>query len=236
MNGELYLNWLHHYAKHVKPTANDPGLLVSDNHSCHISIKAYDFCKTNHIHTVSLPFHMSYRLQLLDLTCFGPLRNTLYREYALYQIEKRKRIRKTVKPKSKSKVLNYEKPDLTTQNDCNIDGLEKVYFTIPSSRFYEKDKCQEPEKIMLQSDSEGNLDQSPKIKKARRKEKMKKKLESSGSSEVSDDMDDFDICDDDELDDIDLSYVPSDEKTLENVTCEICGEQGKTELRCRCVA
>lgn len=84
INGELYHDWLHHFVKHVKPTADDPVLLVLDNHSSHISIQAYDFCRTNNIHVVSLPPHTSHHLQPLDLTFFGPLKNALYREYDLY--------------------------------------------------------------------------------------------------------------------------------------------------------
>jgi len=40
----------------------------------------------NHIHMVSLPPHTSHRLQPLDLTFFGPLKNSVSREYHLFMI------------------------------------------------------------------------------------------------------------------------------------------------------
>jgi hypothetical protein len=74
MNADLFLSWLTHFEKHTKPTAIDPILLVLDNHNSHISIAAYDYCKENNIHMVSLPPHTSDHLQPLDLTFFGPLK------------------------------------------------------------------------------------------------------------------------------------------------------------------
>lgn len=78
INTELFIDWLSHFAKYSKPSADFPILLILDNHSSHISIGAYNFCKTNHIHMVSLPPHTSNHLQPLDLTFFGPLKCALY--------------------------------------------------------------------------------------------------------------------------------------------------------------
>jgi hypothetical protein len=83
-NKELYLDWLRHFKSHVKPTHEDPVLLIMDNHSSHISLEAYDLCKSSFIHVLSLPPHTSHRTQPLDLTFFGPLKNALYRQYDFY--------------------------------------------------------------------------------------------------------------------------------------------------------
>lgn len=85
-NTELFNEWLLHFKKHTRPTADEPVLLILDNHNSHISIESYKFCKENHIHMVSLPPHTSHRLQPLDLTFFGPLKNALSREYDLFMI------------------------------------------------------------------------------------------------------------------------------------------------------
>lgn len=79
-NSDIFLQWLSHFKNHVHPTENDPVLLVLDNHSSHISIEVFEFCRNNFIHMVSLPPHTSHRLQPLDLTFFGPLKNAFYRE------------------------------------------------------------------------------------------------------------------------------------------------------------
>lgn len=50
----------------------------------------------------------------------------------------------------------------------------------------------------------------------KRNKNKEKKPECFNSSEISDGIVGDDICDDDELGDIDLSYVPSDEKPEEN--------------------
>lgn len=80
-NEEIFLQWLAHFKTHAHPTESEPVLLILDNHSSHVSLDIYNFCRANFIHMVSLPPHTSHRLQPLDLTFFGPLKNALYREY-----------------------------------------------------------------------------------------------------------------------------------------------------------
>lgn len=87
INEDLFVVWLKHFHKAVKPTVDDPVLLVCDNHGSHSSLEAYEFCRSNYITIVSLPPHTSNRLQPLDLTFFGPLKNALYREYDLFMAQ-----------------------------------------------------------------------------------------------------------------------------------------------------
>jgi len=66
--------WLNHFIKYVKPTAEDPVLLVCDGHSTHV--KNIDFvtrAKDNFIHVLILPPHTSHRLQPLDVSFMFPL-------------------------------------------------------------------------------------------------------------------------------------------------------------------
>ncbi|XP_030763697.1 uncharacterized protein LOC115888203 [Sitophilus oryzae] len=84
MNQDLFADWLKHFNKHAKPSIADPVLLVCDNHGSHISLDMYEFCKIHHIHVVSLPPHKSHKMQPLDVTFYGPLKNAYYRECELH--------------------------------------------------------------------------------------------------------------------------------------------------------
>ncbi|CAH4028318.1 unnamed protein product [Pieris brassicae] len=66
INEHLFLGWLAHFKQHAKPSADEPILLIIDNHATHISLSVYEYCKSNHIHMLSLPPHTSHRMQPLD--------------------------------------------------------------------------------------------------------------------------------------------------------------------------
>lgn len=70
INSDLFLLWLKHFKKHVKPTREKPVLLVLDNHTSHITLPAVQFCREQGIHLLSLPPHSSHRLQPLDVGFF----------------------------------------------------------------------------------------------------------------------------------------------------------------------
>ncbi|KAJ8869106.1 hypothetical protein PR048_030672 [Dryococelus australis] len=63
INEELFLAWLPHFSAFCKPDPKNPVLLVLDNHSSHISLESYDFCRQNGIIMLSLPPHTSHRMQ-----------------------------------------------------------------------------------------------------------------------------------------------------------------------------
>lgn len=75
INESIYIDWLQHFKGFAKPSADNPVLLVLDNHESHISLKAYEFCRKNFIHVLTLPPHTSHRMQPLDLTFHGPLKH-----------------------------------------------------------------------------------------------------------------------------------------------------------------
>lgn len=80
INEDLFLLWLGHFKEHVKPSENEPVLLILDNHASHISLAIYEYCKTYHIHMLSLPPHTSHRMQPLDVSFFGPFKAAYKRE------------------------------------------------------------------------------------------------------------------------------------------------------------
>jgi len=69
------LSCLKHFAKHTKPSAESPVLLLLDNHKSHISLDAINYCRENHITLVSFPLHCSHELQPVDNKCvYGPFK------------------------------------------------------------------------------------------------------------------------------------------------------------------
>lgn len=115
INSELFLQWLGHFRNYAKPSVTEPVLLVLDNHSSHISIAAFNFCKENNIHMVSLPPHTSDRLQPLDLTFFSPLKNALFREYELY-----------LSSTGHQKITEYDIAELLNKAFMKVATMEKA--------------------------------------------------------------------------------------------------------------
>lgn len=75
MTSSNFIKYMHHFAKHAKPTPENPVLLLLDNHESHISVAVLDFCKKVGIIMITFPPHCSHKLQPLDLTVYGPLKN-----------------------------------------------------------------------------------------------------------------------------------------------------------------
>ncbi|CAH2098160.1 unnamed protein product [Euphydryas editha] len=63
INEDLFIDWLKYFAAVTKPSETEPIILILDNHSSHISLRAYEFCKKNNIVMLSLPPHSSQPLQ-----------------------------------------------------------------------------------------------------------------------------------------------------------------------------
>jgi hypothetical protein len=77
MQEDDFLVYIQHFAKHAKPSKEQPVLLTLDNHGSHLSIEALDFCKTNNIVLLSFPPHTSHKLQPLDRGVFGPFKKAV---------------------------------------------------------------------------------------------------------------------------------------------------------------
>lgn len=73
-NGQLFLEFLEHFKNHVKPSVEDPIILLLDNHDSHVNIPVIEFCKMNGIILVSFHPHTSHKMQPLDRTVFGPMK------------------------------------------------------------------------------------------------------------------------------------------------------------------
>ncbi len=70
INATLFVDWLKHFQNHVRATAENPALLIIDNHSSHITLEGITYARENHITILTLPPHSSRRMQPLDRVFF----------------------------------------------------------------------------------------------------------------------------------------------------------------------
>ncbi|XP_018052930.1 PREDICTED: uncharacterized protein LOC108690251 isoform X1 [Atta colombica] len=80
MNSELFVSWLKHFTKYVTASQDRPVLLILDNHISHCSLPAINYCQENGIILLSLPPYASYKLQPLEIACFGSLKKFMAEE------------------------------------------------------------------------------------------------------------------------------------------------------------
>ncbi|KAH9292343.1 hypothetical protein KI387_042469 [Taxus chinensis] len=77
MTKELFLNWLHHFARSVpggvSPTNRH--LLIFDGHGSHVAFGTIQEARNLGIDLVTLPAHTSHKLQPLDVSVFSPFKN-----------------------------------------------------------------------------------------------------------------------------------------------------------------
>ncbi|KMQ86136.1 pogo transposable element with krab domain-like protein [Lasius niger] len=115
INENLFCDWLRHFISFAKPSKEAPVLLILDNHESHNSLDSFMICRDNGINLISLPPHTSHKMQPLDLTFFGPLKNAYNRECELYMAECPGR-----------KITQYEVVELFTKAFNRVSNLEKA--------------------------------------------------------------------------------------------------------------
>jgi hypothetical protein len=96
-NEELFVVWLKHFTKFVKPSKEEPVLLILVNHGSHVTYDAFMWCKENGIVMLSIPPHTSHRLQPLDVTFYGPLKTVFKAKCNLF-----------IKSNVLRKITNYD--------------------------------------------------------------------------------------------------------------------------------
>ena len=67
-NEEIFVDYLQHFIHYVKPSPDEPVVMILDNHGSHISIPAITCAKTSGIIMISIPPHTSHKMQPLDKT------------------------------------------------------------------------------------------------------------------------------------------------------------------------
>ena len=74
INEEIFVKYLEHFIHFTKCSADNPVLLIMDNHPSHISLEASLMGRKHGIVIVTIHPHTSYKLQPLDRTVFGPFK------------------------------------------------------------------------------------------------------------------------------------------------------------------
>lgn len=77
MTCKEFAQFMEHFKKYVQPSAENPVLLLLDNHESHLDVEIIDFAKKNGIIMLSFPPHCSHQLQPLDKSVFGPFKKYL---------------------------------------------------------------------------------------------------------------------------------------------------------------
>ena len=92
INSDLFIKWLRHFIKFVKPSAEEKVLLVLDGHSTHSkNLEAINLAKENGVIILQLPGHTTHRLQPLDVAVFKPLQ-LYYDEAVVKHLRKEDRV------------------------------------------------------------------------------------------------------------------------------------------------
>lgn len=78
MTEDFFVKALEHFVMHIRPSKDNPALILMDNHSSHVNLRVVEFARKNSIIIVTFPPHCSHKLQPLDVTVYGPFK-TRYR-------------------------------------------------------------------------------------------------------------------------------------------------------------
>jgi len=79
INSDLFIIWLKHFIKSSGASMENKTVLLLDNHESHISLAAFELCRSNRISVISFAPHTSHRCQPLDLTVYGPLKTAYFK-------------------------------------------------------------------------------------------------------------------------------------------------------------
>ncbi|XP_018393355.1 PREDICTED: uncharacterized protein LOC108772330 [Cyphomyrmex costatus] len=79
MSEKEFVIFIDHFIKYVKPFAEEPVLLLLDNHNSYVNIEVVEKAKKNNIIMLSFPPHCSHKLQPLDVGVYGPFKNYVNR-------------------------------------------------------------------------------------------------------------------------------------------------------------
>ena len=74
-NETIFVQFLHHFVKHVRPSVEKPVLLLMDNHESHVNIQVIDMAKRSGIILLTFHPHTSHKMQPLDRGVFGPFKS-----------------------------------------------------------------------------------------------------------------------------------------------------------------
>ena len=89
VSNDIFCDWLNHFRLNVPGgvSTNNKHLLVLDGHCSHISARALDTCIKMELDIITIPAHLSHRMQFLDVSCFKPFKQYLQEDKAATTLE-----------------------------------------------------------------------------------------------------------------------------------------------------
>jgi hypothetical protein len=132
INTELFVEWLKHFTKFVKPSREDPVLLILDNHILHCTLDAVILFTENFITLLSVPPHAGNMMQPLDRGLLGPLKTAFAVECDGWSVTLAGRLRREKFPLS-SAIHMKELQQLKRQNVL----ARSLGFTLSTQTFSE---------------------------------------------------------------------------------------------------
>lgn len=81
----IFTKWMEHFVSFVKPSKDAPTLLVLDGHAAHKqNLDVIRIARENNIHILCLPPHATHKIQPLDKTFMGPLKQHYSEEIRVF--------------------------------------------------------------------------------------------------------------------------------------------------------
>lgn len=81
----IFTQWFRHFVEKVKPSKNDPVLLILDGHHTHCrNLEVIELARKSFVEIMCLPPHSTHQMQPLDKTLMGPLKAYYSEELRLF--------------------------------------------------------------------------------------------------------------------------------------------------------
>ncbi|XP_072378032.1 uncharacterized protein [Diabrotica undecimpunctata] len=123
---KLFFEWLKHFCKFVKASADDSVMLILNSHTSHSTLQSYNYYRENEIIMISLPPHTSHRVQPLE-TFFCSLKSAYNHECDQFM---RTHYYETIAVTDFAELFAKAYNRLTTieksMNGCKIRGLYPI--------------------------------------------------------------------------------------------------------------
>lgn len=74
IDSALFQKWFQHFVRNVKPSVDNPHLLLLDGHVSHKSLSLIQMARSQGVTLICFPPHTTHALQPLDCVFFGPLK------------------------------------------------------------------------------------------------------------------------------------------------------------------
>ena len=75
MTSSLFLNVIEQFVKHSNFFIDNQALLIMDNHESHLSSDVIEYAKHHGVTLLTIHSHCSHKLQLLDVSVYGPFKS-----------------------------------------------------------------------------------------------------------------------------------------------------------------